>query len=641
MCRACQLHGTTCRAQGTSLPEYRESHHHEVETRVKTLESMLAGIFKAADVPLDIDADEAELDVSMRKLVDRIQSGPETVYGRHDARAAESGGHRHESKHETPENFETHRAPLLQLLRETALRADQGLQDSITHTKPRSDSVLDYHREQLRRILPRSSDVTIILESTQKYWALWPIHPVQLSQSKTLTVSVVSIASSFLEESVRAAAPAVTARAVIWLALCIQQVPRALSSEISSILPSATEIVLRYIEMADKYLSLDAHNGFSMTGLVCLVLEAKCYVNMGRPRKAWMSIRRALDQGLLLGLNDPMNRAEPEQERTWATICGYDCQLSMILGVPQALSEASFPKAHLDQPIEAKIMRRSSLLCSQINNRNLDYRESSYAATLKIDESLEDLRAMFPGEWWDLANADQLPLEVFHTRQTLKLYYFQLRQLTHLPYMLKAQADKKYHYSRTSVLEAAEGMIRTYGERRLHPDGLNIMCFLLDFLAFSAGMVLAADIISQESMRTSEAASQKWALISTLISELKHASNALEHPVAEQSAGLLEYLHSACNGMYDGPETYEAVVPYFGRVLIKRPQPQSAYASGTSSLSELSSPSMDALAGRLALESNIFEFGSFPTITTAELDMDWTAIFDDPNVYDWTGSFDF
>lgn len=359
---------------------------------------------------------------------------------------------------------------------------------------------------------------------------------------------------------------------------------------------------------------------------------------MGRPRKAWLSIRRAWNLGLLLGLHVFENRLEPEVARIWSTVCDYDCLLSLTIGVPHSAHSPEIRDVSGSTPIEGKLMHGIGRLCSQINDRNHDHRGPSYAVTSEIDEQLDGLDAMVPVEWRNMTTIDQLPLDVFHARHTLKLYLLQVRMLTHLPYMTKAQTDKKYDYSRTSVLEAAEGMIQCYGERLLHPDGANIMCFLLDFAVFSAGLILVTDLIAHQSLWRPEDQEQKWSLISTLILELKHAASLMDHPVADQAATLLDYLYSACHGVYSGPDVYEAEVPYFGKVLIRRPHSQ---AQG---ILEGSHPSTSVCDGTndwwssVTLNTNIF---GFDDATSTELDVDWTSMLDDRVTYNWTGTFEF
>ncbi|KAK9789188.1 hypothetical protein SCARD494_09387 [Seiridium cardinale] len=638
-CTSCHLHGTICKPQEPAATERGGSSPSQMEARLQKLESLLGQACEAAGISLDPSSVEA----SVLQLVDRL------AISRRSDDAADSldgskGVYTAKELHQlecdqTFANISGLTAPLMEFMGESGNVLYQDCDVTTANNTSKHHNILKMYRENIEELLPSSSDLMKILESTQKFWALWPLHPTHLSPSRNLSVSVVTIANSFIRESIQSVEPSTMAKAVIWLVLCIQQFPRNGTSGILSTLPSTTELVFSYLEVIDALLDLDSRNENSRAGLDCLLLQAQCYVNMGRPRRAWLYVRRAMDQGMLLGLHEPRNRMEVEDEQVWAALWGYDSQLSLILGFPNAIPDTHIGKQDLSSTVtpECAIRYRINTLSGKINERNQKHQQFSYAATLMLDEELDEVCALFPACWWSLDATNQLPVEVFHARQSLKMYYFELKQLVHLPYMLKALTEKKYEYSRTSVLEALEGMIRCYGERRLHADGAYVMCFLVDFIAFSSGLILAADLISHKSLWPREIEEQKWALVVGLVSELKHAASLLDHTVANQAAQLLEYLYSARHGAYTGPEIYEATVPYFGKVRIRRPQPRNP---ATQQIVPDADCSVTwAPPSTVAFESNIFDFSPVPN--PSELDVDWTSILNDHITYDWTGAFDF
>ncbi|KAH6658715.1 hypothetical protein BKA67DRAFT_513461 [Truncatella angustata] len=601
-CASCQLHDTACQPQvPTAMTEHPP--HSDLEARLSTLESLFFRLCKAAGLESGPGAGTNDIDILGLILIDRLQ------ISRNSCSADQKVPSDAELDDGLGRSLEVHTFP-------EGLGSDTDL---------KTQHVLEFHKSNIRKWLPSAADMSWILESTHQYWALWPLHPSQLSPSKTLSVSVVSIASSFMDESLKSAEPTIVARALAWFALCVQQVPKVTTHRLSAALPSPAELISTYVDTAKSLLDLSCTSGHLLVRLLCHVLQARCYVNMGRPRMAWQSIRNAVDQGTLSGLHDERNHTDIERVKIWATILGYDRQLSLIIGVPYAISEAHLPNPSLGTPVEAVIMHNISLLSGRIIDRNQCHNTLSYAATLKLDEEAENLRDMIPSEWWIMNAGDRLALETFHTRQVSKMYYFQLKMQIHLPYMLRAATDKKYEYSRVSVLEAVKGTIYCYKERQRHPEGANVMCFLVDFLAFSAGIILITDLLSDRQLSTPEAKPEDWTLISGLICELKHVSHTLNHPVARQSVQILSYLFSAFNGTYQGPDIYEAIVPYFGRVCIRRPQPQT----------QNNSPNT------VSLESNVFNFCSIPDITEAELDIDWTSLLDDTITFDWNGTFEF
>ncbi|KAI1848578.1 hypothetical protein JX265_011568 [Neoarthrinium moseri] len=537
----------------------------------------------------------------------------------------------------------SHNAPLIDLIRGSSLLVDEydiskGLLGSIRDT---NHDHLEFHKKRIAEMLPNSADLLQILQCTQRFWVLWPLHPAQLTSSKELGISVVTVAKSFVEEAIASNNPGFIAKAIMWLALCIQQLPKDYREQNRSFPFPAKKLVSAYMDESDALLDLDMRSGPSCAGVECLVLQAKCCVNMGRPRQAWSAIRRALHTAILLGLHRAADVTETKDIDIWETVWRYDMQLSLILGFPHAASGQRLvtTKSSGGSSVEAKLMHRISVICGQINARNQDYNDATYSVTIRLDDEVEDIRLAFPPQWWLPSTSDSLPLGLFVVRQTLKLYFHQLKQLIHLPWVTKAITDKKYSYSRSSVLEAAESLISCYRDMKRHPDGLSVMCFLLDFHAFSSGMVLATDLISQQATWSVAMEEQKWAIVLGLIAELRQVSRTVECVVADQGAQVLQYLYDARHGIYSGPDIYEAIVPCFGKVRIQGPSQQLAQAQARTTMGlNYSSPHNQ---GTVELSSNMFNLDPSLNNTSGELDADWTSFLDDSIVYDWKTVFSF
>lgn len=632
-CKACQLHNTECEAQGSKTNTPKAADFDEIKTRLERLELLMDKVCDAAD--LKDGSKPNDLEASMSTLIDRLCAERGRASPGSPPRKGLASYERLE-----PDVFpdvsseQATGAPLMKFIKATSIIAEE----ESTNTGSECDLMTNVSKSDIYRILPSSSEMVRILEATSIYWPLWPLHPSQLSPSTNLSLSVVTIARSFIEESIESGRPAIMARALMWFALCVQQVPSSDTGDVASRKMSSSAAVMRYLNMSDSLLGPDVQADFTTAGLTCLVLQAKCYVNMGRVRQAWLAIRRAVNQALVLGFHNSQRQLGYEDTRTWQTIWAYDCQLSLLIGVPSAVPAACSPNLDglvNDMPLEAKMMHHISSLCADISSRNLNSQQCSYADTMLLDEKLERLRAMVPDDRWRLDLAQGIPLEIFHARQTSKLYLHHLKQLVHLPYMLKAITETRYQYSRASVLEALEDMMQCYAETKRHPEGLYVMCFLVDFLAFSAGLILAADILSQQSIWDRDIEARKWQSIRGLVSELKVAATLLDHTVARQSAQLLEYLDSARNGTYIGPDSYDAVIPYFGKVRIRRPQARN-------------SPAVDGpraeppdVAGMVTFDSDIYDFTVPTGLVGNELDTDWESFLEDHATYDWSGVFEF
>lgn len=647
VCAECRLHEVVCRPQeprtGGSVEAQRPS---EANERLGRIEALFRRVCRTAGI--DIMSDDLEdFEAAASRLVEQLQAdyGPASPPspGGTSPRMPTDASSSSRQMSFTGEDEIPHpvNAPLLEFVRDSLLVDTQEGHAPALVSTPAAKNAVSHHRRRIIRLLPSDADLSTILSCTSRYWALWPLHPSQLSPSKGLSISVVSVARSFIHESIQGDQPGTTAKALVWLALCIQQLPKDQLRQLRSVSHTALTLVLAYMEESDALLALDANEGGSFQALECLVLQTKCYVNMGRPRRAWMSLRGALTKAMLLGLHRPVPDDELGSANLWATIWRLDRQLSMVLGLPDAVPELhpSLSEISSDHPLESQIMHRMAVLCGSINSRNQNGKTATYSTTVQLDEELDSLQQMLPTHWWNLRRETAMPLGSFHIVQSLKLNYYQLRQMIHLPYMTRSFTERRYEHSRLSVLEASEGMIRTYGDRRLHPDGAAVICFLIDFLAFSAGLVLATDLISRHADRSTEAEEQKWEVILHLVCELRYASTLLDYPVVARAAQLLEYLHQARHGMYDGPAVYEAAIPYFGKVRIRSPTPRASLRDQTPVSSTLSE--RDAFSGVVELSTNMFGYNQLPCQLSGEFDMDWTEILDADVTYDWNGVFDF
>lgn len=253
-CEACQLHELACKPQGTPVAEQQDLGLSEMKSRLERLELLLGRIGKAADVSLDVHGDHNKLDAAVSDLLHRIQPGSTNFTGQ---------GTIHpdiiEISHDEYESSGTDTggrlmAPLMEFVKNSNLAIVPRVTQVAVVAASVDQDVLEPAREKLRALLPSPPQIIEVLLLTQKYWAIWPLHPTQLSASQNLAISVVSIAHSFIEESMRSSTPSVVARAVIWLALCIQQLPRASAPYLSlNGLPPA-RLVLEYLKVTESLL---------------------------------------------------------------------------------------------------------------------------------------------------------------------------------------------------------------------------------------------------------------------------------------------------------------------------------------------------------------------------------------------------
>lgn len=653
ICEECASHDALCTAQ---QPSHAGKVHVDkgpevnVQQRLEDLEGIVRHICKAIDLNME-SLSLANFETSGMEALKRLRpaSTPGTRVEEDASTTRTDYLNRSESEAlNTPsdqiDSFED--APLLSLFKDAMLIQTNGVQVDRDRLEFSLDQRIKSCITALNALIPRLDDLTLILELTEKYWPIWPVSPKGLvTSSDRLQSGGVTSAMDFIIDSLRSGSPATVAKAVLWLALCIQQLPGDFKYQRANLPASPNALLDSYLCGAETLLAVDEDSGGTIEGLECLTLQTKLYINMGKPRKAWLSVRRAMNFALLLGLHHLENSTVEHHKALWSLVWQSDRQLSLILGFPYAIADShpGLSKDHTGQSVAARAMHELSIIAGHIIERNQNHRNVNYSFTVQIDQEFEQCRDRIPPDWWDAIPSPAMPLEALYGQQAVKLHYYHLYKLLHLPYMLKSSNDRKFENSRISTLEASREMIKCYQTLRNSSGLAIIICDLMDFQVFSAAIVIVINLLSQSSTRDILQEAEDWKLIHDITKTLKHISRAMECAVAGQAAQLLEYLSMACHGTYSGPEGYEAVIPYFGKVRISQLRRAASQTEST--------PPSDVQIHAPQPFSNTIEFSSNSFIpfsqnftadylSEAELSVDWTSVFGVDTNYDWSQLFD-
>ncbi len=148
-------------------------------------------------------------------------------------------------------------------------------------------------------------------------------------------------------------------------------------------------------------------------GLRCLVLQGLWHSNAGNLRKAWLSYRRGLSFGQLIGidrgnfhalrLGDAETKYQPSPDDLWYRIVACDRALSLVLGLPVGASDDSFASEEAlqrDTQME-KLEKMHTIIAAKIGERNKDKTSQAYAVTQNIDCELDRAARAMGKEWWD------------------------------------------------------------------------------------------------------------------------------------------------------------------------------------------------------------------------------------------------
>ncbi|MCJ1447539.1 MAG: hypothetical protein MMC23_008050 [Stictis urceolatum] len=646
-CVECAKHGSTCEPQSASsstpgkTPEAVGSNA-ELSRRLEELEALVRNVHDA----LGLEVGESRLDG---------QGRAEFLSGSGGSRVGESEFGREESVQmslesvppeleEVPSLHAENRAgsaPLPALLREALVIEHDEHEDIEEGMCCVSDLGLRSTARQLRKLMPSPAGITQVLKTTQKYWALWPLPPPESVEK----------AREFVVESIESKYAMLVAKGVLWFALCVQQLPADIELQRTRLPDSISSLVKSYLKIADTQISVgslgapDFNSLATVAGLECYMLQFKLYINSGQPRKAWQSVRKAMNTAVLMGLHNRSKFSHQRHDTLWRSIWQADRQLSLILGLPYGISEfhPGIREPRGEQTIPAIFMHKLSIICGHVCDRDQNYENADYSLTLSIERELEECKASVPIEFWDAEPDPSMGVAEVYGRQVMKIYYCQILKMLHIPYMLKTSIGTSFEHSRVTAVHASREMYHAYQALRELQQSAGVVCDLMDFQVFSAAIVIVINLISSPSLLDTDQVASDWELVQNLIADLDFTSKAMECNVAAQAARLLEYLSMAAHGIYDGTDGYSAVIPYFGRVKVKR-------LKNTES-DGWSVPSSDLQSTPEQFVHNTVEFNANPFmhfsqdsladyLSGPELGVDWTAAFDTFRDYEWSQMFD-
>ncbi|KAH8127041.1 hypothetical protein ACSS6W_006204 [Trichoderma asperelloides] len=564
-------------------------------------------------------------------------------------------------------------APLINLFRDALLiRETEGE----LYDDPEDPSMTYLMKESISSFKPPIPDpetLRLILEDSKSFWPIWPTYYFGPDFSNVMHIASLDVAEAYLSQILNYSRGVDFCNAILFLTLCIQQLPRQWKRVIISPNISRQVIIDTYIRFALVLLAVEGEANPQV--VQCYLLLHKILINMGRPQRAWMAIRHGISAATVIGLDRLDANASIQKKSLWAQTWQMERQLCMMLGFPSAVSslgtkdDSSMMQMLL--PAQA-VFRRTCVIMGRVIDRNQNSHASPYATTVQLDQDMEELKRDFPPEWAGEYDPS-LSMPAIYSQEAAQIFYYSTLKHVHLPFMLKAKADRRYEHSRLSTMEACRELINAYLRLRRSPKSESVQCELMDFTMFSSAITLILGILSGstniEGSLGSVPYAEEYRLIDTLIGELRRTDSLLECTVARQSAQVLETLVAASYGTYNAQDDFTLVVPYFGRLRIS--QGTRAVTNGNAATiassvsshnnSSLASPSVASTVELSSLPpkqvpgepfylpqpSNTIEFSSNEFLNTTfsdfdfqmDLSQDWCTIVDANVPYDWNQLF--
>ncbi|KAK9235023.1 hypothetical protein V1525DRAFT_421703 [Lipomyces kononenkoae] len=500
----------------------------------------------------------------------------------------------------------------------------------------------------LKALVPRIDDLLLILESTMPYWFIWPTEPPGLNEAKGCqSYGRAALVKDFILNSFESRQPLRIVKGILWLALCVQQLPADAIKPRKGFLPALPQALFEaYMTGAKAILVNVGESVASMDRLECLLLYARLCINMGKPQQAWTTVRSAINCALLLGIHRPDQCRDPVKQSLWSQAWQLDRQLSSILGVPYSVPH---PRYSLDPnlPVVVRIVTGISSIVAHISDRNQGLTETPID---EIETEIQACSTLFPDEWWSVIPAEYMSFDALYSRQVCKMYFFQLQKTLHLPNMLKAFGDPNLHTSRNIVIEACRNVVSAYEVLRNSSKSALVICDLTDFTVFSAALIITIHLLTPPSSRSTARDADDWDVVTHLAQTFRQLAGTIECSVATQAATLLEYLYGAHHGTYVGPEEYAVFIPWFGKVKIGNVprRGQTTSLSPPTPLSDMQDRNSSSLCSTIEFGINCAIPGSLARSESGlwssqfagdELGIDWTSLGDIECDYDWTQLF--
>jgi hypothetical protein len=292
------------------------------------------------------------------------------------------------------------------------------------------------------------------------------------------------------------------ARKLIQLALSLQELDASDMPDLRLDQP-VHDAAQRFVDTASSHVTSDDSLVDSLDGLETLMLEACYRINSGNLRGAWLTFRRALAIAQLVDLPRLAERAGTREESLWFRLMYGDRFLSLIIGLPHAITDNDFIKKYLvatGLPTE-NLDRVHFVVLGRIIARNVRLQRSrrdnndaiskagdhdDCEETRDIDSELKKVARQLTLKWWAFSSLNKSINDMEATERTGKLvaqmHHYFLLTILHLPILIQklpagpisgnttpASHVFGHTYSETTVLAASrEVLTRFVALRDLH-----------------------------------------------------------------------------------------------------------------------------------------------------------------------------
>jgi hypothetical protein len=439
-------------------------------------------------------------------------------------------------------------------------------------------------REKLLALLPSQADARILSASTNAW--LFMMSPykrfddIHKDADPAFTFDILAVSKQAI---------IVIAKTLLWLALCMQQLPPDFDEATLS-LTGVDQVMDTYVSTISSLVTSEPSLVASMDGLECLIVLGMFLINAGSLQRSWLVFRQALNTAQLMGIGKHSSSVERNQtsetdtssRRFWQSINNADRYLSLMLGVASGIDDDEL-KGHdsLSQmDLTTEIYYRLCVIANHINKRNRTGHPRSLIVTLETDGMMESLERETPVTCWQIPplNAPDRSCELATEIDLLiqQMWYHQLKALLHLPFAFILGAESRYSHNRLTCFQASRELLYRYlSLRRMKNTQLTVK--VQDFGAFIACIILILSLLESSSPDVSESRRRETqkdqGLVQEIISTMEELSRSKRETVAQQSVHILKVLYSLQDQPDIAGERRNVClnIPFFGSIRIAFP----------------------------------------------------------------------
>ncbi|KAF5701406.1 hypothetical protein FMUND_13904 [Fusarium mundagurra] len=450
----------------------------------------------------------------------------------------------------------------------------------------------------LQGLVPQELALTRILEHSSRFtqnWASWPLATVLHQQQDDDSAAVntvtafdagfptdVQSALAFIDKSLspsfqKPPDPGAAAKCIVWLCLSIKELPMKFKYA-DNRAPAPFEpglLIADCIAKVESLYRISSTPACNIDFVQALLLQGELSLAIGRPTKAWKCIRTAIENAMVLGVHHGRSILD---RAIWEDLWIQDRQLSLFLGMPHAVPAQLGPRVLEEEyPLaEKQAIRQIAMLSGLLSSQTLIKEDTTSATTTRTLEEMKELNFLIP-EHWTRGHLRYVPyLPQAFTRAKIKILYHSFELMLNWPKCQLSNMNPEkvadFEPARKAILASAQEIIKAQEAMRapeVEKEAVMRADFV-DFLAFKAALIMIAVIKHRANPMSEEESKPLWKMIDELGDRFQETTKVYDDMFAKQACLTLRILFFASEKDYVWCGTYEAVIPYFGRLQTQR-----------------------------------------------------------------------